>query len=104
MSMPIILCAAALAALLFLCNRWSLRLIATANGGDTRSRKSMVKAGGAMLLNYGVLVLIGFLWFLFGAVLNLSEVLHEKGFSTFALAFAVLNPVLLLMFLFMGRD
>ncbi|WP_176322325.1 hypothetical protein [Burkholderia vietnamiensis] len=104
MSMPIILCAVVLAALLFLCNRWSLRLIATANGGDTRSRKSMVKAGGAMLLNYGVLVLIGFLWFLVAAVLNQSETLHEKGVPAMAVGLAVFNPVLMLMLTFMGRD
>jgi hypothetical protein len=59
---------------------------------------------GATLLNYSVLVIIGILWFLVAGVLNQSEALHAKGVAAIALGFAVVNPVVLLIFMFIGRD
>lgn len=100
----IALCALPLAALLVLCNLWSIRLIGASNSGDTRSKKSLWKASGAMLLNYVVLVVIGALWFLVAAVTTQSDMLHESGVGTGAVIFAVLNPALLFMFMFLGRD
>ncbi|OBR53738.1 hypothetical protein [Paraburkholderia tropica] len=102
-TLPMLVLLGVLAVLLFLCNRWSIRLLVASMSGDWRDKKQLVKAGGAHFTNIAVMVLIGFLWVFVATVLNLSDVLHEKGLPSIAFFLAVGNPVLLFIAMLMYR-
>ncbi|HDR9169519.1 TPA: hypothetical protein QDB40_003516 [Burkholderia vietnamiensis] len=55
-------------------------------------------------MNIAVMVVIGVLWFLVAAVLNQSDVLHEKGLPALAFGAAVFNPILLLFAMLIMRS